>query len=81
MHAEPHKRRNGDYMSQDRLDFSDFFSFWKLINKHYSCGTVSLGAKKTQCKDAKYNPNIYNDMLLLRSAVGAPSTMFSISFR
>ena len=25
MHAEPHKRRGGDYGSQDRLDFSDFF--------------------------------------------------------
>ena len=45
IHAEPHKRRNEDYSSQDRLDLSDFF-FRKMINKHGNCETVSLEAKK-----------------------------------
>ena len=43
MHAEPHKRKNGDCSSQDRLDSSDFL---KLINKHGRCGNVLLGVKK-----------------------------------
>ena len=24
VHAEPHEKRNGDYSSQDKLDFPDF---------------------------------------------------------
>ena len=36
--------------------------------KHGSCGTVSLESKKAQ-----RNPNVYNNMLLLRSTAGAPT--------
>ena len=74
MHAEQHKRMNGDYGSQDRLDFSDF---WKLIkNMSLEHVTVSLEAKKkkkTQYRKTKYNSKVYNNMLLLRSAAGAPT--------
>ena len=37
------------------------------MNKHGSCRTVSLEAKKLQSKKTKYSPKVYN-MLLLRSA-------------
>ena len=63
MHAEPCKRRNGEYSSQGRLDFSDFL-FWKLISKHGSYGTVSVGAEKPQCRKTKYNSKVYHNMLL-----------------
>ena len=46
MHAEQHKRNNGD-----------FFFFGKLINKYGSHETMLLGAKKkTQFRKTKYNP-------------------------
>ena len=76
-HAEPHKIRNGDYSSQDRLDFSYFFK--KLVNKHGTCGTVSLGAKNHNAETKVYNPKVYNKTLPpLRYAPGAP-TPFRIS--
>ena len=31
---------------------------YDLINKHGSCGTMSLGTKKTQCRKTKCNPKV-----------------------
>ena len=47
MHAEQHKRNNGDF----------FFFFGKLINKYGSHETMLLGAKK------KHNPEKLNTIL------------------
>ena len=70
MHEELHKRVNMDYSSQNRIYISD--CCWKLINKHGSCGTVPLWAKRTQCGKTKYNPKVYSNMLLVGFAAGRP---------
>ena len=61
MHAVPHKRRNREYSSHDRLNGSK---------------------KKSQCRKTKYNPEVYDNILLLRSAAGALTLPdFIISFQ
>ena len=44
MHAEPHKRRNGGYSLQGRLDFSEFLK--TVIQTWYLWNCVA-GTKKT----------------------------------
>ena len=39
---------------------------------------LSLGAEKPQCRKTKYNPKVYNNMLLLGSADGAPTVSMLI---
>ena len=69
--TKTHKRENGDYSSQVRLDISGVFL--KLINKHRNFGTVSLGGKKPQCRKIKYNSKVCNNMLLRRSVASVPT--------
>ena len=55
-----------------KIDLIFLIFFLKLIDKHGSSGTVSLGAKKLQCRKTKYSLIVY-DMLLLTSAAGTPT--------
>ena len=58
MHAEQHKRMNGDYGSQDRLDFSDFL---KTDKKHVTgtCNCVTESKKNQK----KHNTEKLNTVL------------------
>ena len=83
MHAEPHKKGLGSTVLNIDIIFLIFF---KLINNHGSCKTMSktknkassLIIKQTQCRKTKYSPKVYNNMLLLRSAAGT-STLYPTS--
>ena len=69
--------RDGDYSSQDRRDFSDFF--FKLVNKHGSFGTVSLGEKKNHNAEKLNTILNFTIICCLASAAGAPQLSIPLS--